>query len=139
MDEFTLVFSIRPQWVTQILEGLKTCELRRRPPKLDTPVSALIYETSPARQVRAKCVVGPVVSDAPERLWKRFGSSACVSRDEFDSYFAGLSQAHAIMIQAVEELPKPLSLELLRQKVGFSPPRAWNRASRPLLQVIRAS
>src|SRR4029077_5550410 len=100
-----LLISIRPQWVRQILAGTKTIELRRRPPRLSKPVSALIYETSPIYRLRASCLMGPVSSHLPETLWGQVGHRSCVSKQEFDAYFGDRKQAHGIEISCVLEMP----------------------------------
>ena len=41
----TVMISIQPQWVTKILSGEKTVEVRKTAPKLETPFRCYIYET----------------------------------------------------------------------------------------------
>ena len=128
-----LIFSINPQWVSRILIGEKTYELRRRPPSLARPTKTLIYETSPSCSLRAVCTMGPVLTESPERLWAKVASGACVTREEFYRYFQGLTHAHAIVIKNARELRNPLSLADLRQMIGFYPPQSWSWAPRKLL------
>jgi predicted transcriptional regulator len=128
-----LVFSIKPQWVTHILMGDKTYELRRRPPSLVRPTKALIYETTPACSLRAVCTMGPVLTDSPERLWAKVAFGVCVTREEFFAYFLGLTHAHAIVVKNARELRKPLGLANLRQMIGFYPPQSWKWAPKKLL------
>src|SRR5262249_20599161 len=118
-----LIFSINPQWVSRILMGEKVYELRRRPPSLTRPTTALIYETSPSCSLRAACTMGPVLTESPERLWAKVASGACVTRDEFYTYFQGLPYAHAIVIRNARELRNPLRLADLRETIGFYPPQ----------------
>ena len=40
-----VMISIRPEWVTKILSGEKTVEVRKTAPKLETPFRCYIYET----------------------------------------------------------------------------------------------
>ena len=133
-----LLISIRPQWVRQILARGKTIELRRRPPRLSQPVSALIYETSPAYRLRARCLMGPVISYPPETLWGQVGHRTCVSKQDYDAYFAGRKQAHGIEISSVLEMPSRLTLEWLRREVDFVPPQSWAWASERLLEALEA-
>src|SRR6266404_7710232 len=94
----TLLFSIKPRWADAIISGEKTFELRRRPPKLTTPISAIIYATSPVCALVAECTMGPVLSGSPAQIWDRVSLSSSVSQSEFDDYFRGCWQAHAIVV-----------------------------------------
>jgi predicted transcriptional regulator len=134
-----LVFSIKPQWVDCILMGEKTYELRRRPPSLANPTKALLYETSPACSLRGVCTMGPVLTDYPERLWAKVAFGACVTREEFYSYFHGLTHAHAIVIKNACELTYPLELADLRQMIGFRPPQSWSWAPKKLLNAAEVA
>jgi predicted transcriptional regulator len=128
-----LLFSIKPRWVDAILSGEKTFELRRRPPKLTSPISAIIYATSPVCALVAKCTMGPVLSGSPAQIWDRVSISSSVSQSEFDNYFGGCSQAHAIVVSKPTRLEKPLSLDYLRGAFRFSAPQAWAWASKDIV------
>lgn len=138
MAENILVISIRPRWVREIISGKKTVELRRRPPRLDRPVTSLIYETSPERRLRARCLMGPVRTDSPVELWKKFGERSGATAAEFYSYFAGTTMAHAIEVASIEELSICLSLERLRQEAGFVVPQSWSWATPRLIEFVGA-
>lgn len=43
-----VLMSIKPQWVEKIFAGIKTIEVRRSAPKIDTPFEVLVYETKGA-------------------------------------------------------------------------------------------
>ena len=135
MTSNVLVFSIKPHWVAAILAGRKTFELRRRPPTLAQPTAALIYETSPRCQIRVVCVVGPVITDAPENLWAKVCNFSALSRQEYDTYFGGSSAAHAIVLTEPRELESAISLVDLRTTIGFAPPQSWQRASADLTRL----
>ena len=136
MAQRVLVVSVRPRWVTEIVSGRKTVELRRRPPRLDQPVVSLIYETSPGCRLRAKCLMGPIVTNTPRSLWLQLGDRSGVTINEYDAYFAGTLKAYAIEIQRVEEMPAHLSLEYLRQKANFVVPQSWSWATPRLLEAL---
>src|SRR5215210_2434892 len=92
----TLIFSIAPKWIAEILDGRKSIELRRRPPKIIGTVRAYLYETHPSSRLRVRCCMGPVISRSPNVLWEQLGNRSCVSRAHFDEYFANVDVAHAI-------------------------------------------
>jgi len=116
-----LLISIRPKWVREILSGRKTFELRTRPPKLEEPAQTLIYESSPTCRIRAVCEMGPVLSGTPRDLWEKICDRACISRSDYDAYFTGRDEAHAIEVKDVEELPPVMTLARLRLEADFEP------------------
>lgn len=136
MEGKVLLVSVRPRWVREIVVGRKTVELRRRSPRLNEPVRALVYETSPAYRLRASCVMGPVRSEHPDMLWDRVGLRSCVSKEEYYSYFRGRKLAYGIEIRDVVEMSSRLTLDWLRREAGFVPPQSWAWASERLLEVI---
>ena len=78
---------------------------------------------------------GPVITDVPENLWAKVWNFSAISRQEYDSYFAGSSVAHAIALTEPRELESAISLVDLRKAIGFAPPQSWQRASTDLLRV----
>jgi predicted transcriptional regulator len=132
-----LVFSVAPVWAEAIRSGEKTIELRRRPPALSAATDTLVYVTSPVRQLQLICRFGPLSTMPKDALWSNFGAQSCVPRQMFDSYFSGMAHANAIYISHVEELPRKLTLEYLRQAIGVRPPRSWLRATGELVELIR--
>jgi predicted transcriptional regulator len=83
--------------------------------------------------------MGPVLTDYPDRLWAKIGFGACVTREEFNNYFHGLIQAHAIAIKNARELTNPLELAHLRQMIGFRPPQSWSWAPKKLLIAAKVA
>jgi predicted transcriptional regulator len=134
----SLVFSIAPRWMDEILVLRKTVELRRRPPRIATRVEAYLYETRPECRLRARCLMGPVISAPVQDLWDAVGHKASVTREEFDRYFSGVGLAHAINIDAVQELAPAIPLDLLRKLAAFQPPQSWCVASDGLLLLLRS-
>jgi len=133
-----LLFSIKPRWADAIMRGEKTFELRRRPPKLTSPVPALIYATTPVRALVGRCMMGPVLTDPPSRLWKRVSGTSCVTEMEFDDYFCDCREAHAIVVSEPSRIENPLSLRDLQEKIGFSAPQAWAWATDAVLAILGA-
>lgn len=131
-----LLISIRPKWVGEILSGRKTLELRTRPPQLKEPVQTLIYETSPTCRIRVVCEMGPVLSDQPGTLWDKMDGRSRVQKDEYDKYFEGRSQAHAIEVRRARELQADITLDRLRREANFTAPNSWIWATVRLLEVL---
>lgn len=130
-----LVFSIAPRWIDEILAGRKTYELRRRPPQLPETAFAYLYETSPHCRIRAKCLVGPIVSKPLSDLWQAIGAQSRVDEHNFFRYFSGLEMGHAIALSDVIDLG--LDFTLARLKIyNFHPPQSWCRASDEVVSLI---
>jgi predicted transcriptional regulator len=132
----TLLVSIKPKWADAIISGEKKYELRRRPPKLLAPISAIIYATAPVCALVAKCTMGPVLSGPPMQIWDRVAMSSSITQSEFDDYFRGCLQAHAIVVSNPIKFEKPLSLGYLRDTIRFSAPQAWVWASKDVVIAV---
>jgi predicted transcriptional regulator len=131
-----IVVSIAPQWLQAIVAGTKTIELRRRAPRLHAAVTAYLYETSPGRQLRAVCSMGPVLTAPLSELWDIVGGQSGVSRSVFDAYFDGLVVGQALPISSVKEFANPIPLSVLRERVNFRAPQSWCRASPRLVEFV---
>jgi predicted transcriptional regulator len=134
-----LVFSVKPRWVEAILRMEKRFELRRRPPKLHGPTRALLYSTGPDFSLRAMCTMWPMVTDTLENIWSLAGGQSSISRGEFDHYFSGCVAAHAIGIQDLRELSRPIRLAQLRSDADFVPPQSWAWASPELISLAHGA
>jgi predicted transcriptional regulator len=109
-----------------IFAGSKTVELRRVCPRIGSGDLALIYVSSPAKELRGAFEVGKIISASPSALWRKVGKKAGVTRKEFFAYFRGKSKAHALVIKRAWKLPAPISLSLLRHRQGgFRPPQNY--------------
>lgn len=123
-DEFILL-AIRPEFVNKILIGEKTVELRRRLPQRACGRTLLIYETLPVGELAGLAYVEAVEQLPLEILWAKSRRKACVSRDQFDDYFAGARMGVGIFISNAVRLARPVPLWRLRQLwPGFHPPQA---------------
>ncbi len=121
-----LLVSIRPKFAKMIIDGRKTVELRRVRPGVDPDAVVFIYATMPIQSVVAVCLIERIVSDSQNSVWEQVRKFAGISRSLFDDYYAGSSAAHAIFLQAVTCVPKPVTLtEILREWPNFRPPQSY--------------
>jgi predicted transcriptional regulator len=134
------LISIRPRFADMIFSGSKTVELRRVCPKVSAGDLALVYVSSPVMELRGSFEVGKIISASPSALWKKIGSKAGVTREEFFAYFQGKKQAHALVIKRAWQLPAPIGLKALRRNSGgFRPPQNFHylkRNNSPLLASL---
>ncbi len=127
MSKHVLLLSIRPRFAEMIFSGTKTVELRRVRPTIAAGDLALVYVSSPVKELQGVFKVGKTISGKLESIWKKYGKKACVTRDEFDAYFKGKDEAHALLIEEAWMLPKPVRLACLRkEKHGFRPPQSFH-------------
>jgi predicted transcriptional regulator len=127
MNKHAILFSVRPKFAERIFNGTKTVELRRVRPTVLSGELALVYVTSPTKELQGAFEVSGVLSEAPSTLWKKVSKGAGVTRKEFFAYFEGKKLAHAIMIRCAWKLSMPIQLSnLQRQKGGFRPPQSFH-------------
>jgi predicted transcriptional regulator len=127
MNKHALLISIRPRFAKLIFDGSKTVELRRICPRISAGDLALVYVSSPIKELQGAFEVGQVISTSPQALWRKVGKQSGISRSEFLSYFQGKAAAHALVIKRVWKLPLPIRLTALRRrKGGFRPPQNFH-------------
>jgi predicted transcriptional regulator len=127
MSKHALLLSIRPRFAAMIFAGAKTVELRRVRPTIEPGDLALVYVTSPVKEIQGAFKVGETVSATPAFIWKELGKRTGLTRQEFDAYFRGVNEAHALVIEEAWTLPKPVRLASIRkEKRGFRPPQSYH-------------
>lgn len=103
------LMSIHPVYADAIMNGDKTTEFRKR--RLAPDITTVwVYATSPIQRVIGCFKITETVEASPSLLWERFGRSGCISRINFDKYYAMCDSGFGIRIGAVVALPEPLPL-----------------------------
>ena len=121
-----LLLSLRPQFASLVFCGEKKTELRRRFGRDVSGGHALVYVTSPVRQLRGGFRVESVVSGTLDEVWDKVSASAGINRAQFDAYYDGSSVAYALKIVDVWEYVEPVDLSELRSRFGrFVVPQSW--------------
>lgn len=121
-----VLISIRPEWVEKILAGVKTLEVRKTRPKLETPFKVYIYCTAGNLSYDVnngmmcnisggKLVVGEFVCDSyvTDKTFGHdalFNAAACMTEQDVVAYSAGtpLYGWHISDLKIYDQ-PKPLS------------------------------
>ena len=104
-----VLLPIKPRYATQIMDGRKRVEFRRRPFGR-TPEWVVVYASAPVQRVLGCFRVGGVETDAPASLWERFGDVGGIERADFWAYFSDRDVGTALCIDTVLTLPRPLRL-----------------------------
>ena len=140
MSKHALVISIRPRFAEMIFDGSKTVELRRVCPKISAGDLALVYASSPVKELQGAFEVAKVISTSPTALWRKVGKRSGITRKEFLGYLQGKVAAHALVVKRAWKLPVPVRLSALRRrKGGFRPPQNFHYLKRnesPLLASL---
>jgi predicted transcriptional regulator len=144
MRQVALFLSVKPIFANGILDGTKTVELRRVCPNVASGDMVLIYSTSPEMALLGSAQVAQVLSGAPLHIWKEVREHACVTREQFDSYFSGATTASGIWLCAVRRLARPIHLRELRERWPWlKPPQsyryvdAWLDPGRDIINFLR--
>lgn len=120
----SILISLKPRHADDVLAGQKTVELRKRRPNIEAGTEMWIYATSPVAAIKGRAVVDRIESRSPTELWKQLGKLTGISKIEFDDYFMGRAVGHALILNDIVRLARPLSLETIRETVeGFHPPQ----------------
>jgi len=105
-----VLISIHPKYVNKILDGSKKVEFRRVW-AVQKVTHLVIYSTSPEMKVMATVEIEGVRTESKSILWeiaKAYGGG--LTRRELRDYFHGVSKGHALLLNRVKRLKKPLSL-----------------------------
>ena len=96
----TILISINPKHVENILNGSKKYEYRKVSCKSDVD-KLIIYSTYPIMQIVAEVKVTRVLKDKPEVIWKTTKEYSGISKKFFDAYYKGKKEAVAFEIEDV--------------------------------------
>lgn len=126
-DAADAIISIHPEYAAAILDGTKTIELRRRIPSLGKGTRLWIYATRPMAAVVGVAIIADVSRAHPRTIWQKHRNGTGVDYASFAEYFAGATEAVAILLAAVKQV-HPVTLgELRRVRAGFHPPQVLVR------------
>lgn len=133
-----VLVSVRPQFASKILDGQKTVELRRRFSEVGANGAVIfIYSTSPISAVVGSARINCVLKLPVSKIWKEHGAAACISKPEFDEYFAGLKYGFAILLEGVQRLKKQVTAADLEVQFGIVPPQSYRYVTDKCIASMR--
>lgn len=116
------VITVREPYVSKILAGKKTIEIRTKIPRMvrrgDT---LLIIQTGTNGRVRVKCEIENIVKMTPRRLYEYYKDAIQVDEPKYNEYFKGCIEACGMKLTKVEELPR----ETYRWDFGLAYSPQW--------------
>lgn len=105
----SILLSIRPEYVKEILAGTKKYEYRKRLANNDVNI-IYIYSTSPEMKVVARAEVVGVINASPTALWEKTKKEAGISRQNYRKYFNGCKTAFAYHLGNIKVFNTPKKL-----------------------------
>ena len=106
----SIVISINPVHVDNIINGSKKFEYRKKAAKRDIN-KIIIYETTPIKRVVAEVEIIDVLIMPPEELWNETKEKSGISKGFFDEYFKNRTVAYAYKLGKVKTYKEPKKLE----------------------------
>ena len=105
-----ILISIHPKHVSNILNGIKKFEYRKKVAKKDIN-KIIIYSTFPEKMIVAEATIDKILADSPSNLWKKTKHGAGINKKFFDDYFKSSKLAYAYELKDVKIYKKPKKLE----------------------------
>jgi predicted transcriptional regulator len=118
-----VLLSIKPKYVTSIIEGDKRYEFRKTIFKNREINRIYIYSSSPVKKIVGTFEIGGILEDHPNELWDTVKEFAGIDTRDFFAYFEGKSRAFAIEIQNLQEFNNPI--DPYKTMPGFVPPQSY--------------
>jgi predicted transcriptional regulator len=118
-----LLLSIKPQFANAILCGDKRYEYRRSLFCRPGIERVLLYSSIPDQCVIGEFLIARILSLPPPSLWRKTRKYAGIKRTDFDNYFRGKSEGHAIEVISPVRFAEPL--DLLRDFGLARPPQSF--------------
>jgi len=132
-----LIISIKPKYMSEILEGRKTVELRKASTQILAGSRMVLYSTSPTQAIVGEATVEFRDKLELEDLWRIHGDSARISHGEFMAYYEGCVEGVALGLSDVMMYEYPLALSALRKRdVDFRPPQSYMRVPAELSELL---
>ncbi len=105
----TIIISINPKHVNNIINGTKKYEYRTRAAKQDVN-KIIIYETLPVKKIVAEAEIVEVLAMKPNDLWDETKMFSGITKDFYDKYFENKKVAYAYRLGNVKVYDEPKEL-----------------------------
>lgn len=112
-----VLLSIAPRFVTQIMTGVKSVEIRRKFSTKWIGSRVVIYATAPNRMIAGEGTIRDVITDRPEVVWDLFKTTVGCTLDEYQSYVQGCSKVYALILDDVTPYREPIPISQLEHLI----------------------
>jgi len=135
--ERNIIFSIKPQYASEIFAGRKTVELRRRfATEAVIGAVAFIYASAPVQSMIGYARIADVQKIRVKAIWRVYGADACISKSDFKQYFDGLDYGFVIALEEITPFRTSIPATVLRDRFGFTAPQSYRYASMAYCALI---
>lgn len=117
-----VLMSIKPEYAFKIFEKEKEFEFRKAIFKDPNVTTIVVYASSPVQMVIGEFQIEEILSNTPEKLWRKTKSKSGITEDFFFEYFADRDIAHAIKIKSTKKYRNPLCI---RKYYNATPPQSY--------------
>lgn len=121
-----LLISIKEKYVSKIISGKKTIELRKSQPNVKAGDTVIIYTTQPRKAVTAIATVKQIIRDSPKDMWDKQKNQLGISKVEFEEYYKSSSIAIGIELYNIIQLDAEILLSAIKLiHPSFTPPQTF--------------
>ena len=122
-----VILSIRPKYASQVLNGSKLIEVRRRFSKRLLGLRASLYASRPVGALVGEATMNTATYGPPEDIWADFGRFIGCEKAEFDAYTKGRCEVAAIELSDILPYKDAIPLERLSHimKEDLRPPQSY--------------
>ena len=105
-----ILFSIKPEYVKEILSGRKKYEYRKIKPK-NRVDAIIIYSSAPVMKIVAEVEVEEIIEGNTDEIWEKTKNGSGTNKKLYDEYFKNKNIAVAYKLGEVKvyETPKKLT------------------------------
>ncbi len=132
----SVLMSIRPKYVEEILSGKKLFEFRKAVFKEDDVQKVIIYASSPVKRIVAEFDIKEITSDTPEAIWKECAKYAGIDKHSFMEYFSNKKKAFSIGIHNLKIFNEPI--DPYKGIDGFRPPQSYMFMNQKLDKLLNS-
>lgn len=106
-----VLLSIKPEFVSKILDGTKIFEFRKAIFKNKEIKKVVIYASSPVQRVVGEFTIDNILKGDIDTIWKKTKKRSGISENFYRLYFANKDIAYAIKIGRVTPFKKMKTLQ----------------------------
>ena len=100
--------SIKPCFCDSIFKGLKLYEYRKKVFSRTDVDKAYIYASKPISKIVGYFTIGNIIEDTPSMVWDMTHKQGGITKKQFNDYFKGCKNAHAIEIKDLKRFNEPI-------------------------------
>lgn len=134
-----IILSIKPYFSSEIYNGRKSVELRKRVGSSFINDSKIyIYSTTPNQKISGYAFIKEVQILPVLEIKKNYLTEACISPIAFDYYYSDHQTGVVIGLKGVVKYQNPITLAQLKSK-GFTAPQSFCYVPNTLKELLEST